>query len=85
MFLAGLKFALGLGVGLTLLLSVAVLALIGAARFDLWRERRWRLQWEAKTHALPHATPRFRECTVFCFRFRTGDWEQVPRKTEYLE
>ena len=34
MFLAGLKFALGLAVGMPLLLCVAVFALIGMARFD---------------------------------------------------
>jgi hypothetical protein len=51
MFLAGLKFALGFVVGLTLFLSVAILALIGAARFDLWRERRRQL-YAPKAHTL---------------------------------
>jgi hypothetical protein len=85
MFLAGLKFALGLAVGMPLLLCVAVFALIGMARFDRWLEKRKRLQWEAKTHALRHATPRFRERAVFCFRFRTDDWIATHDKSEYLQ
>ena len=84
MFLAGLKIALGIAVGMPLFLCVAALALIGVARFDRWLERRSRLQWEAKTRALPHATPRFREHAVFCFRFRADDWIATSDKSEYL-
>jgi hypothetical protein len=84
MFLAGLKFALGVAVGMPLLLCVAAFALIGVARFDCWLERRWRLQWEVKTRALPNATPRFRERAVFCFRFHTDDWIATSDKSEYL-
>jgi hypothetical protein len=29
--------------------------------------------------------PQVRKCAVFCFRFRTDDWKQVPRKTEHLK
>lgn len=85
MFVAGLKFALGLVVGWTLLLSVAALALTGAARFDRWREERRRLQWKAKVHALRHGTPQFRERAVFCFHFRTDDWIPTCDKTEHLQ
>jgi uncharacterized membrane protein YbaN (DUF454 family) len=84
MFLAGLKFVLAVVVAMPFLLVVAALALIGVARFDRWLERRSRLQWEAKTRALPHATPRFRERAVFCFRFRTDDWIATSDKSEYF-
>jgi hypothetical protein len=83
MFLAGLIFALGLVVGTTFFVGVAAFALIGAARFDRWRERRRRFQWEAKAHAQLRANPQLREHAVFCFRFRTGDWLSKSGKTEY--
>lgn len=61
MFLAGLKLGLGFLAGWLLLSFVAAFALIGVARFDCWREKRLRLQWEAKANALRHATARFSE------------------------
>ena len=85
MFLAGLKFALGLVVGWTLLSGVAILALLAAVRLDCWREKRRRLQWEVKARALRCTMPEFRECAVFCFRFRTDNWRSKYDKTEHLQ
>jgi len=85
MFLAGLKFALGLVAGLVLLSGVATLGLIGAELFDYWRKKRRRLQWKAKVSTLRRATLQFHERAVFCFRFRTDDWIPMRDKSEYLQ
>jgi hypothetical protein len=85
MFLAGLKFALGLAVGMPLLLCVAAFALIGVARFDRWLERRRRLQWEAKARVSQRTMPRFRERAVFQFFYRSDDWIPVPDKSEHTQ
>jgi hypothetical protein len=84
MFLAGLKFALGLVVGLTLISGVAMLGLIGAELFGRWRKRRQRRLYEARSRALLHVMPQIREHAVFCFRFRTDDWIRVRDKSEHL-
>jgi hypothetical protein len=86
MLFTGLKFALGLAVGLVLLSGFAVLGLIGAELFARWRKKRRHRLWEAKARAPHHdrATPRFRERTVFCFRFRTDDWIPMRDKSEHL-
>lgn len=83
MFLAGLKFALGLVVGLTLLPGVVILGIVGAVLFDRWRrERRFRRMAKARD---PHrATPRFRERAVFCFRFDADDWKRKRPLSESL-
>lgn len=85
MFLAGLKFALGLVVGLVLLLGVVTLGLIGAELFDHWRRKRRHRLWEAKVRALRCATPQFRERVVFQFFYRSDDWVPTPDKSEYLQ
>lgn len=84
MFLAGLKFALGLVVGLTFLSGVATLGLIGAELFDRGRKGRQRRLYEAKSRALQHVMPQIRERAVFCFRFRTNDWMRTRDKSEHL-
>lgn len=83
MFLAGLKFALGFVVGLAFFLSVAVLALIGAAGFDRWLERR-RQRYAPKAHMLQYVMP-VREYAAFCFRFRTNDWISMHNKAEFRD
>jgi len=84
MFLAGLEFAFGLAVGLTLFSCIAVLGIIGAELLDRWRKRRQRLLYEAKARALQHVFPQIRGHVVFCFRFRTNDWIATPDKSEHL-
>lgn len=67
MFLAGLKFALDLVVGLTLISGVAMLGIIGAELFDRWRKKHRRLQWEAKAPRC--VAPRHSSANVLYFAF----------------
>ena len=85
MFLAGLKFALGLVVGLVFLSGIATLGLIGAELFDHWRKKRRHRLWEARVRAHRCAMPQFRERAVFQFRYRSDDWIPTPDKSEYLQ
>jgi len=63
MLLAGLKFAQGLVVRLTILSGVAALGLMGAELFDR-RQKKRRQRWETKARVQRHAMPRFRERAV---------------------
>jgi hypothetical protein len=85
MFLAGLKFALGLVVGLLLFAGIFMLSLIATDRFAGWRKRRQHHLDADRARVFKHVMPQVRKCAVFCFRFRTDDWKQVPRKTEHLK
>jgi hypothetical protein len=85
MFLAGLKFALGLAVGAVLLSGVAMLGIIGTELFDRWRKKRQHVLWKAKTRVQRGAMPQFRERAVFQFCYRSDDWIPTPDKSEYLQ
>jgi hypothetical protein len=65
MFLAGLKFALGLVTGLGLLAGFIVLTFICIELFALWRKKYRPRMWEPKARASRRAMPRFRERAVF--------------------
>lgn len=84
MFLAGLKFALGFAVGMTLLTVSVTLGVIAGERLGRWRTKRCRLQWEAKARVRQRPALRFREGAVFCFHFRTNDWRLETDKSKYL-
>ena len=85
MFLAGLKFALGLAVGLVFLSGIAALGLIGVELFDHWRKKRRDRLWEAKVRAHRCAMPQFRERAVFQFCYCSDEWIPTRDKTEYLQ
>jgi hypothetical protein len=85
MFLAGLKFALGLVVGLLLVSGIFFLSLIAMDLLAGWRKRRQRHLDAGRTHVLKHVMPQVTERALFCFFFRSDDWKQVPRKTKYME
>jgi hypothetical protein len=85
MFLAGLKFALGLIAGGFLLTGMLALAIGGAELFAYWRKKRPHRLWRAKTHAQRRAMPRFRERAFFQFSYRSDDWLPAPSKTESLQ
>ena len=82
MFLAGLKFALGLMVGLTLFSGVALLGMIGVTLLDHWRKKRRDGLFDAKPTAKPHTVPQIR--VVFRSVYRTDDWIRARGETEYL-
>jgi hypothetical protein len=84
MFLAGLKFALGLVVGLLLVSGIFFLSLIAMDLLAYWRKKCRRRLWEAKARAPLRAVLRFRERAVFQFFYRSDDWLSVPDKTEFL-
>lgn len=85
MFLAGLEFALGIVAGLTLLLGVATLGIMGAELIDRWRKKQHSLQQEVRILVLRRVMPPDRERAVLCFRFRSDDWLSKSGKTEYLQ
>ena len=85
MFISGLEFAVGLVAGVTLLLGVAALGIIGAELIDRWRKKQRSLQQKAKS-LVPHCVmPPDRERAVLCFRFRSDDWLSKSSKTEYMQ
>jgi hypothetical protein len=83
MFLAGLKFALGLITGGVLLAGMLALVLGGAELFAYWRKKRPHRLWGAEARAQPRAMPRFRERAVFQFSYRSDDWIPTQDKSEY--
>ena len=85
MFLAGLKFALGLIAGMSIFLGMLVLALMGAELFGYWRKKRQRRLDVTNARALKHVMPQIRESAVFCFCFRTDDWLRTRDATKYLQ
>lgn len=85
MFLTGMKFALGFIAGLCTFSEIYFLAIVGAAAFSNWQQRRRHRLWRERGGRSQHPAPKFRERAVFCFRFRTDDWITAGKKTEYLE
>jgi hypothetical protein len=83
MFLAGLKFALGLITGGVLLTGMLALAIGCAEQFAYWRKKRPHRLWAQKTHAQRRAMSRLRERAVFQFLYRTNDWIPTSDKTEF--
>jgi hypothetical protein len=84
MFLAGLKFALGLVVGLSLLSGIATLGIFVTAIFDGWRKKRRGRLWNAKSLAQSSTPLQFRERAVFQLNYRTDDWLLESDKPERL-
>jgi predicted ATP-dependent Lon-type protease len=82
MFWAGLKFTLGLTVGLTLFSGLVLLGMIGVTLLDYWRMKRRDSLSDAKPAAKPHTVPQIR--LVFRSAYRTDDWIRVRGETEYL-
>ena len=78
MFWAGLKFALGLTVGLTLFSGVALLGMVGVNLLDHWRKKRRDSLCDAKPHTVPQIRAIFRSV------YRTDDWIRARGETEYL-
>jgi|GEM_PF-3280123 hypothetical protein len=75
MFLAGLKFVLGIVAGLTLLSVIATAAMMTVDLFVRWRKRHLEALWKAKERALRRGVAQqFREHAVFCLHFHTDDW-----------
>jgi hypothetical protein len=85
MFLAGLKFALGLAAGLVFLSGLGMLGLAGADLSTRWRKKRQRSLWKERARALRHVMPLLRERVVFRFFYRTGDWLPERDKSEHLQ
>lgn len=85
MFLAGLKFVLGLVTGFGLLVGFIVLTFVCIELFAAWRKKHRPCACGPKAPALRHAMPRFREHAVFQFSYRSDDWIQVPDKSEYTQ
>lgn len=83
MFLAGLKFALGLVLGLTLLSGFATLGLIGAELYDRWRQKYNFCLQKERVRALRHPMPPIR--VSFRFLYRTDDWIAEHHKAKDLE
>jgi hypothetical protein len=81
-FWAGLKFALGLTVGLTLFSGVALLGMVGVNLLDHWRKKRRDSLCDAKPAAKPHTVPQIR--AIFRSVYRTDDWIRARGETEYL-
>ena len=85
MFLAGLKFALGLVTGLGLLAGLIVLTFVCMDLFTTWRKKHRPRMWEPKARSSQRAIPRFRERAVFQFSYRSDDWIPVPDKSEHTQ
>jgi hypothetical protein len=85
MFLAGLKFALGLVVGLLLIAGIFMLSLVATDLLASWRKRRQHRLDTARVRARKHVMPQMSTRVAFSFRFCTDDWVPVPDKSKYLQ
>jgi hypothetical protein len=85
MFLAGLKFALGLVAGLSLFAGILISAVIGAELLSCWRKKHRLRLCKTNTRARRRTVPHFQERAVFRSFYRFDDWIPTPDKSEHLQ
>jgi hypothetical protein len=84
MFVAGLKFALGLMTGVSLFTSALMLLLGSMELIAGWRKRARRADHERPKTERP-AIPQRMGPVILRHSFHTDAWIKKPRRSEYLQ